>query len=52
MWPKLLASLIVELLAKASGPITAWLKERQARAQLEADKKAIRDAVANAGKKP
>jgi hypothetical protein len=52
MWAKLLASLVAELLAKASGPVLAWWRERQARAKYAADRKAIRDAVADAAKKP
>lgn len=45
MWPKLLASLVAELLAKASKPISAWWRERQARLKYEADSKAIKDAI-------
>lgn len=52
MGAKFLATLIAELLAKASGPVSAWLRERAAAKQLTADRKAIRDAVAAANKKP
>ncbi len=44
-------SLIVGLAEKLTPTVLGWLRERSAAKHLEADRKAIRDAVANAAEK-
>ena len=52
MWVSFAVQLIVGLAEKLTPTVVGYFRERAARKQYEADRKAIRDAVADAAKKP
>jgi len=52
MWATFLAQLIVGLAEKLTPTVIAYFRERAAAKKLEADRKAIRDAVDSAQGKP